>query len=68
VYDPKFAVQPNEVVPIGGHPGGDLVQAQHPTLDSLLATLAELEPKPNLTVHTIHFCAETTVAQEASPI
>jgi len=41
VYDPKRAVQPDEVVPIGGRPGSDLIEAKDSTLDSLLATLAE---------------------------
>ncbi|MGA3285712.1 MAG: hypothetical protein ABSD57_14805 [Verrucomicrobiota bacterium] len=46
VYDPERAKQPNEVVPIGGRPGGALVEARDPTLESLLAALAELEPPP----------------------
>ncbi|MGD0253080.1 MAG: hypothetical protein ABSC01_10345 [Verrucomicrobiota bacterium] len=46
VYDRERAIQPNEVVPIGGRPGGDLVEARDPTLESLLAALAERESPP----------------------
>src|SRR6266487_3394847 len=43
VHDPVRARQSDEVVPVGGRPGADLVEAKSPTLDSLLAALKELE-------------------------
>ncbi len=47
VYDPVRAVQPDEVVPIGGRPGAELVEAKDARLDSLLLALTELESIPN---------------------
>lgn len=39
VYDPERAKASWEVVPIGGRPGGDLVEAKKPTLESLLEAI-----------------------------
>ena len=52
VYDPGRARQPDEVVPVGGRPGADLVEAESPTLDSLLMSLKELQPKVSLAEQT----------------
>jgi hypothetical protein len=46
VYDRERAMQSNEVVPIGGHPGAALVEARDLTWESLLAALVILEPPP----------------------
>jgi len=43
VHDSERARQSVETVPVGGHPGADLVEAKEPTLESLLEALAELE-------------------------
>jgi hypothetical protein len=39
VYDPQRIY---ETVPVGGHPGGDLVEVKDATKDSLVMTLREL--------------------------
>ena len=55
VHDPVRAEQPNEVVPIGGRPGADLVEARSPTLDSLLTALEELQSQASLSAETTEF-------------
>ena len=39
VYDPERV---DEVAPVGGHPGGDLIEVKDATVDSLLMALGEL--------------------------
>jgi hypothetical protein len=56
VYDPERAKQLVETVPVGGHPGADLIEAKEPTLESLLEALTELESQTNLFVRTRVFC------------
>ena len=68
VYDPKRALQEYEPVPIGEHPPDELVQAKYPTLDSLLAALAELEPQNDSNVHLIQFCAEKLPTQKVRSV
>jgi len=43
VHDSERARQSVETVPVGGHPGADLIEAKEPTLNSLLEALTELE-------------------------
>jgi hypothetical protein len=57
VHDPERAKQSCEVVPLGGHPGAEFVEAKNPTLESLLKALAELESQTSLSVRTNAFCA-----------
>ena len=68
VVDPKRAQLPNEVVPIGGRPGAELIVAEDLTFDSLLVALADLESQTNPVIHAIDFCAQPEVAQRARPI
>jgi len=57
VYDTERARQPDEVVPIGGQAGAELVEAKLPTLESLLEALKELESEASLSVRASAFCA-----------
>ena len=43
VYDPDRARRACEVVPVGKHPGADLIEAKDPSLDSLCEALAKLD-------------------------
>jgi hypothetical protein len=52
VHDSERARQLVETVPVGGHPGADLIEAKEPTLDSLLEALAELELQTNFSPRT----------------
>ena len=57
VYDPARAEQEYDVVPVGGHPAADLVEAKNQTVESLLEALTEYEFKVNSSVRNFVFCA-----------
>lgn len=66
VYDPERAKQSNEVVPVGGHAGADLVEAKDPTFDSLLVALAQLQWQVSMSGQAAGFCAGFTAAQKVA--
>lgn len=61
VYDPERAKPSDEVVPIGGHPGADLIKAKKPTVESLVEALAELERQTIYRPKPTHFCAQLEI-------
>jgi hypothetical protein len=52
VHDSERARQSGETVPVGGHPGADLIEAKEPTIESLLEALTELESQTDFSPRT----------------